>query len=494
MAIDYSKWDKIEISDDSDIEVHPNVDKRSFIRWKQQSIHEQREKRKQDIRNLEFQIEMYGHLNKRVDKLMEALSDRELVDRERVTRFLNENFDKTEKGSGENVDPDMPPYNEMVEDLFEQLERNAAEEKKDPKDGTVLREQMQKHREKIRTVTAEARTKLDELYKEKAMHISSEDIHTGFDRSFVNKGKDGDQATFMPVPAKPDQAALPDSLKLVPTDFIDFKDDPMKLAPETEQFGSVPVGNYKASEAYLLDHVSILSEQQKDALMMQAFEYQLAGDEKKAYQVIHQSELMSYIREIYAMKKIPHLNAEELKEVIRVFFQKVFYNTNNKMGKSSFLESVQSKFKHVTERCKVLANEQADTTEGGVETIQLKSLDESTELQVNLPDAQSKDPKEIQKVAAFNKLPKTMQDAVKTQKLDAINEVFAEMSIEEAEAILEIFNEGEIIGVNALLEGEEEFKELQEHYNQEKNMEQLSIGEVDGSSSSAPQDTANIID
>ena len=40
MPIDYSKWDKIEISDDSDVEVHPNVDKQSFIRWKQRDIHE----------------------------------------------------------------------------------------------------------------------------------------------------------------------------------------------------------------------------------------------------------------------------------------------------------------------------------------------------------------------------------------------------------------------------------------------------------------------
>jgi cell division cycle protein 37 len=27
--MDYSKWDKLELSDDSDIEVHPNIDKKS---------------------------------------------------------------------------------------------------------------------------------------------------------------------------------------------------------------------------------------------------------------------------------------------------------------------------------------------------------------------------------------------------------------------------------------------------------------------------------
>lgn len=33
--LDYSKWDAIELSDDEDIEVHKNIDKASFIRWKQ---------------------------------------------------------------------------------------------------------------------------------------------------------------------------------------------------------------------------------------------------------------------------------------------------------------------------------------------------------------------------------------------------------------------------------------------------------------------------
>jgi cell division cycle protein 37 len=33
---DYSKWDKIELSDDED-DVHPNIDKDSWFRWKHQA-------------------------------------------------------------------------------------------------------------------------------------------------------------------------------------------------------------------------------------------------------------------------------------------------------------------------------------------------------------------------------------------------------------------------------------------------------------------------
>ncbi|AMD19008.1 HBR107Wp [Eremothecium sinecaudum] len=493
MPIDYSKWDKIEISDDSDIEVHPNVDKRSFIRWKQQSIHEQRAKRNQDIKNLEFQIEMYAHLNKRADKIMAQLGDEELLSKDRVSKFLNENFDRTERGLGDSVDPDMPPYNEMVEDLFEQLEKNAIDEGKNPKDGAIIREMMQKHREKITRVTEEAKTKLQELYKEKELHISSEDVHTGFDRSIINKSSPSDNEVSKYM--KPAEYAAISSgsndIKLPPPrlDFITFKDDPMALAPETELFGDITAVDYKKSEEFLLQNLQILSEQQTDALMMKAFEYEMDGDSSKAYQVIHQAELMSYIREIYSMKKIPHLHVQELTEVITVFFKKVFYNAANIAGKKSFLESVQKKFDHVIQRCKVLRAEQAEEfqKEGNVETIQLKSLDESTELQVNLPDFDSQDPKELKKIEAFKTLPKEMQEAVKTQSLDNINEVFANMSIEEAEKILDIFNESEIIGINALLEDEQEFKQLQDQYN---NVAKEDQNESDGDITH----TADIVD
>lgn len=95
-----------------------------------------------------------------------------------------------------------------------------------------------------------------------------------------------------------------------------------------------------------------------------------------------------------------------------------------------------------------------------------------------------------------------MQEAVKAESLDMINEVFAEMSIEEAEKVLDIFNEGEIIGVNALLEDEDEFKELQEQYNSERGIDQLNIQEgadPEERESTPPNpsgdvDTADIVD
>lgn len=490
MPIDYSKWDKIELSDDSDIEVHPNVDKRSFIKWKQQSIHENRAKRNQDIANMETQISMYGNLNKRVDKLLATVSDDELADRQSVSRFLNANFDKTEKPQGPNVDPEIPPFNEMVEDLFEQLENDAKKQGKDPKNGSVIRKLVLEHRAKIERVTAEAKVKLQELYKEKELHISSDDIKTGFDSGFLNKKETEEEekkAANMQKVAAANASAQKGSEISLPKprlQFIEY-DDVMKLAPETEEFGKLKVGDYKASEKFLLEHMQIISEQQKDALMMTAFEYQMQDNPKRAYQVTHQSELLSYIREIYNTKKISFLHLEQMTEVIQLFFKRVLYNENNPAGRKSFLESVQTKFNHIQNRVKVMEQEQEQE---GVETIQLKSLDETTELEVNLPNFESTDPEEQRKVAAFNKLPTKMQDALKTRNLEKVNDVFAEVPLEEAEHYLDLINEAEIIGVKALLENEEDFKHLQDEYKNRNQLEDLSLKEEHGKQSNVAED------
>lgn len=479
MAIDYSKWDKIELSDDSDVEVHPNVDKRSFIRWKQQSIHEKRMKRNQDIKNLETQVQMYSALNKRVDKMMSKLHIADLPVTEKVSQFLNANFDKTEKSEGSNVDPDIPTYNEMVEDLLEQLSRDAQREGKDPNDGEVIKDLITKHRSKIDKVTLEAQKKLEELYKEKNAHISSDDIHTGFDSSFINKSTDNSNPADQVMQnwstsVDRDESGGLVSLPKPPLQFIEYQDDVLKLAEPTREFGEIECQNYQKSKEFLLQHLPIISEQQKDALMMKAFEYELSGETRKAYQVIHQSELLTYIREIYDLKKIPSLNERELNEVIEMFFSKVIFNKANKAGRESFLQSVMTKYEHVKKRSKLMEEEEKNDVGQGVETIQLKSLDDSTELEVNLPDFDSKDSENMVKIEIFKQIPVKMQEALKTKSLEKVNDVFAEMPIDEAEHVLDLFGEADIIGVKALLENEDDFKDLQKEY---KNMQNLSIDE-----------------
>ncbi|KAI7604350.1 hypothetical protein KC343_g14135, partial [Hortaea werneckii] len=73
MPVDYSKWDALELSDDSDIEVHPNVDKRSFIRAKQGQIHQERVARKHRITTLKYEKVINDGLLVRIDALLKSL-------------------------------------------------------------------------------------------------------------------------------------------------------------------------------------------------------------------------------------------------------------------------------------------------------------------------------------------------------------------------------------------------------------------------------------
>src|ERR1700742_1596179 len=81
MPVDYGKWDALELSDDSDIEVHPNVDKRSFIRAKQAQIHQERERRKHQIATLKYERQINDGMLLRIDRLSTALKSHKASDR-----------------------------------------------------------------------------------------------------------------------------------------------------------------------------------------------------------------------------------------------------------------------------------------------------------------------------------------------------------------------------------------------------------------------------
>jgi len=102
MVINYSKWDNLELSDDSDIEVHPNVDKKSFIRAKQAQIHQERDHRRHQIRTLKYERIINDGLTERVDRLLTALKSHK---------------DKQAEGNGAN--DDQLVFQAMMESMMD---------------------------------------------------------------------------------------------------------------------------------------------------------------------------------------------------------------------------------------------------------------------------------------------------------------------------------------------------------------------------------------
>lgn len=502
MPIDYSKWDKIELSDDSDIEVHPNVDKASFIRWKQRDIHEKRHQRNIEIKSILIQLTMYAKLNKRVDYLLESLTADQLLDNGNVMSKLDSQFDKLEKFDYDKLKQEQgdtlrkglkdltfdaeeidasPCYNEMIEDLFMQIKDDHPEAKTD---GNKLVEYLKEHRNKIDDVLSKQTIKLDDLLYQKSMLISSEDIHTGFDRSFLNKKDDIEE---QPPTIPPKTTTTTQKEKITTTETINTPAEPkpvaettpnssdhksksdkdlleeLELLPATETFSKIPSTELTKSGDYLIHHPYICTEQQKDALIMTAFDAQLDNNPTLTKQIIHQSLLLQYISQLAGPQQP---GFDTTLRAIKLFCGKVA--EQGSPARQGFLQDVENTFEHIKRRCEVIKAEQSENAaaEGdgqeGEELIQLRALDENTQLVVNIP-AENTPEYEI----FTTKLPKEFQEAVKTQSLDEVNKEFAKLKVDEAEHILEVFNECGVIGISGYLEDEKEFEELKREYKEE---------------------------
>lgn len=481
MPIDYSKWDKIELSDDSDIEVHPNVDKQSFIKWKQRDIHEKRHQRNIQIKSILVQLTMYAKLNARVDYLLNKLEPSELLDLHRVMTVLDLEFDKTEKFDYDKLKKEKgtelrkglrdltfdkeeientPTYNEMIEDLFVQIKEDHPEVLKD---GAQLVEHLKEHRKKIDDVLLKQTITLDDALNEKANLISSDDYHTGFDRSFLNK-EDPEEKS---VPSSSRSASetvttietlnKPQEPAREKTEAELF--DELHVLPETAEFAKIPYTDLHKSADFLIKHPSICTENQKDSLIMTAFDHQLEGDTAGARQVIYQSLLLQYIAQLAG----PLSSKDQRIRAIKLFFSKL--DERGTPASQAFLADVENTVNHIKNRCEILRSEQEQNAEDGEQLIQLKSLDESTELSVNPPEEGSEEYKIFS-----TELAPDMQDAINTGSLDEVNKVFAKMKVEDAEKVLEVFNKCNVIGISGVLENEQEFEKLKDEYNESQNL------------------------
>lgn len=491
MPIDYSKWDKIELSDDSDIEVHPNVDKNSFVRWKQRDIHEKRHQRNVEIKSILVLLTMYAKLNKRVDYLLATLLELELLDMSKVSLVLNKEYDPKEKFDYNKLkleatdlrkglkdlqfDPleieDTPPYNEMIEDLFTQIKEDHPDA---ATDASKLVGYIKEHRTRIDDVLLKQTIKLDELLYQKSLLISSDDYHTGFDSSFLNKEEGEAKEAKQPAPA-PASAPKKETVTTMetinsPQVTIEKTDDELfnelEVLPATEEFAAILAKDLLKSAEFLITHPSICTEHQKDSLIMTAFDHQLEGNSAKARQVIHQSLLLQYVAQMAG----PKPNKDATIRAVKLFFSKI--TDKSTPASRAFNDDVENTVKHITQRCEIIKNEHESNAGEEEGMIQLKALDESTTLAVNPPEEGTEEYEIF-----LTKLSTEMQDAIKSGSLDAVNKIFAEMKVEEAEKVLEVFNECNVIGISGVLENEEEFEKLKEEYDENLLLKHVDDGE-----------------
>ena len=159
--LNYSKWDNLELSDDSDIEVHPNVDKRSFIRWKQRDIHEKREMRK--IQRSHYEAE--HRTNVAVAPILEELCK---ATEKEGSKFYSREVSRLSAGRQErgNKDgPDGPTLDDIVLSLLLQIneEEDVAKARETPQLDQALATALKTHIYTLATRTKELETLVKEI-------------------------------------------------------------------------------------------------------------------------------------------------------------------------------------------------------------------------------------------------------------------------------------------------------------------------------------------
>lgn len=325
MPVDYSKWDALEISDDSDIEVHPNVDKRSFIRAKQNQIHQQRHERRHRIETLKYERIINDGLLQRIDGLLvalrrhkaEATSPDEFIAHHLLEIAQDPSGDEPpDPPAGVHSNSEPPRYSQMMVSLVDQVKQEIGTESSD---GGAQRyiEAIEGHSQKVQDLQKELMQALHELEAEEARKITSDQIHTGFNKSLMTKDPPKSKPKNQPA-EKRVEVLNPDVL---PSDISRQNggqspgadadvDEPLKASEESEKdepaeltdlsraFAQLQPGDYHASRRFILENRAVVTEAETDALLVEGFNALMDGKLEYGKHCIHQGLLLQYCRSL----------------------------------------------------------------------------------------------------------------------------------------------------------------------------------------------------
>ncbi|CAG8458742.1 2374_t:CDS:2 [Paraglomus occultum] len=452
MPIDYSKWDRLELSDDDDFECHPNVDKASLIRWKQADIHRKREERKQKITALKAEIAQNDVLLDRIGAMISQVESNGVSAFLKTVEDLRELNKKTAEQEvqqkTEGTEERMPSFDEMMAVLYEKIKAEVENESEE-RVGEQLVSKLKEHKEKLAARTKEAKLELEKEEAEAHKKITMDDIHTGFDNTRVSKATKATKtdshnkssastnsgnainksaSEIVTKPTKTEStSSKPASSTVTSTEQVADDDEGMIPSDLTKAFAKVKT--YDESYKFISDHPEIINQEAVDSLLAEAFQAQLKKKAKYAKQCVHQGWLIQYCQKLGP-------------DGVRLFFRRI---TTMEGARDVFEKDVNDTYEHICKRCEVIEKEKGNQPQ--VEQIQIEMTGPGNMLSVHVPDKNSDDPAEISRFETFMTLPENLREALKTGELEKINKVLGSMSVPEAEKILEICNQCEVLRV-----------------------------------------------
>ncbi|KAJ5937258.1 hypothetical protein N7454_004913 [Penicillium verhagenii] len=443
MVLDYSKWDALELSDDSDIEVHPNVDKRSFIRAKQNQIHQQREQRRHDIKTLKYERIINDGLLLRIDKLLSALKQHEGTSTspeqpifQTIMEFASNPADDQAPPPPEGVythEKEQPKYSQMMSSLLDMVKKEFEETKPDNMINAYIKG-VEGHQTKVQNLQKELLTRLAGLEKEEGSKITSDQLHDGFNTSHVAKAAEKSQAAS----SKSTEVQLLNpgaSSSQAATENEDDDDDPadVEISELGRKFARLRPNDYAAYLQFISANPQIVAEKETDGLLVEAFNSQMKGQEEYARQCVHQALLLQYCRSLGP-------------DGIKLFFTRI--TTKDHRASGLFRNDVNETYHRIKSRAAELSKDgSASNDPAGVEQIQLHAVDPNTKITINLPQPNSQEPIEIEARKIFDAFSPELQKALESESLDEVNKVLGKLSVEDAEVVVEQLGESGMLSM-----------------------------------------------
>ncbi|KAI1505527.1 hypothetical protein F5X99DRAFT_247355 [Biscogniauxia marginata] len=470
MPVDYSKWDNLELSDDSDIEVHPNVDKRSFIRAKQNQIHAERQQRRHQIETLKYERQINDGLMKRISGLLSALKSHAA---EAATRNPGEVAFQAVMESAGNPEDDKPPtrpegvhaqveqppsYTKMMATLLDQVNKTLDEKK--PNDRyTAMVDEIGDHLKQVQDLQKQLLEKLAELEKEESRKITSESIHTGFDSSYVAKSgpstsEEKKEGSTVELLNPGFSTSNPDESKAASTSAAD-NDDELEASADGRKFANIKASEYRESHAFIATHPHVLAEKETDGILVMAFDAQLENKDDLARQYVHQALLLQYCRSLG-------------KDGAALFFKRI--TTKGHQAQEVFYKDVQDTYFRIKNRAREINAQRAAGGGSGedVEQIQLHAVEPGTEIKIRIPLENSEDADEKRGREIFDGFKPDMKKALESSSLDKVNEVLGKMKVSDAEEVVGLLSEAGILSLEEQIidattaEGQKKIKEMEE--------------------------------
>ncbi|KAJ1978408.1 hsp90 co-chaperone Cdc37 [Dimargaris cristalligena] len=493
--LNYSKWDNIELSDDDEVEVHPNVDKQSFIRWRQQAIHRERQERDFKIENLNHQIAYQTELLGEIAKLQDMLKQKDAPTFLALVQKLQAHAEARQKAQADQEKATAKAVDEegaatpapssssdqgplSIEDMMAGLIMNIQGQLTPEiiQSGRVLgtyEQLLAEHHQRLADQVSKARAELEKQEREKRNKLSTNALcRPGFDKSSVNKG-----ATPVPIirpsetqeeeeeEEKKEEAPSSKAASAAPSTSTKSKTTTQTIEvlnsdrlaeqqtkatapakPSTpgltieqivEEFTALK--DMPSTVGYISKHPNIVDESISDEILVKAFEAQMKGDTAVAQRAVHQALLLQYCARLG-------------RDGVSLFFMRY---RQDPRAQAMFQAEVRSMHQRIVERSRVLLEQRRNQTPAAedIESIQLQCDDPDAPIEIQIPDLAADipldqlTPEDRHVRELYESLPDHFQAALQTGKLEKVNESFAKMPGAEAERVLQACTEGGFISI-----------------------------------------------